>query len=151
MRYACCTLRPIVPGSAEGFGVKRFVRRIVGLALVAMGAFATTAWTEEFDAEGDRIHVHDGIVFFGFVKDTNGASVSDAKVAVAASGRDAVITYTNSIGAYRANLGQDVDANAIVISCEKAGFKQVRAFRRTAPSARMQTLIETECTLMAEQ
>jgi hypothetical protein len=128
-----------------------FIRQTVGLALVATCCFSTALRTEEidFDPEGDPIHEYQGPAFFGFVKDTNGASVPDAKVTLAAKGRDAVIARTNSVGVYRANLGKDVDANDVAISCEKSGFKQVRVLRRTAQSASTQTPIEIECTLMA--
>ena len=54
-------------------------------------------------------------------------------------GRDAVIARTHSLGVYRGSLGKDVDANDVVISCEKAGFKQVRLFRRTEQDARAET------------
>ena len=127
-----------------------FIRQAVGLALVATCSLPTAVWPEGFDAEGDPIHEYRGPAFFGFVKDTNGASVPDAKVTLATKGRDAVIARTNSVGVYRASLGKDVDANDVVISCEKTGFKQVRVFRRTEQSAGAQTPIEIECTLMAE-
>ena len=128
-----------------------FVRKIFALTLVAVCAYSTLASTEEFDAEGDPVYEYAGPIFFGFVKDTSGASVSEAKVTLAAKVRDAGITYTNSVGAYRISHGKDVDANAILISCEKEGFKQVRVFRRTALNAHIQTPIETECTLMATE
>ena len=128
-----------------------FIRQAVGLAL-ATCSFSAALWAEEsgFDAEGDPIHAYQGPTFFGFVKDTNGASVPDAKVTLAAKGRDAVIARTNSVGVYRGSLGKDVDANDVVISCEKTGFKQVRLLRRTERDARAETPIEIECTLMAD-
>ena len=67
-----------------------------------------------------------------------------------AKGREAAVARTNSIGVYRASLGKEVDAHDVVISCEKAGFKQVRVVRRTERDANPQTPIEIECTLMPE-
>jgi hypothetical protein len=130
--------------------MKIFVGQTVGLALVAACSFSTALLAEGFDPEGDPIHEYQGPAFFGFVKDAHGASVPDATVTLAAKGRDAVSTRTNSVGVYRASFGKDVDANDVVISCEKTGFKQVRVLRRTAPGASSQTPIEIECTLMAE-
>jgi hypothetical protein len=92
-----------------------------------------------------------GRPFFGFVKNANGGSVSDAKLTLAAKARDTVITCSNSAGAYRVSLGSDVDANDNVICCEKVGFEKVRVFRRTAQSARIQISLETECELVADQ
>jgi hypothetical protein len=130
--------------------MKIFVRQTVGLALVATSCFSTAPCAQDFDPEGDPIHEYQGPSYFGFVKDTNGASVPDATVRFTAKGRDAVTARTNSIGVYRASLGKEVDANDVVISCEKAGFKQVRVLRRTERDASPQTPIEVECTLTAE-
>jgi hypothetical protein len=129
-----------------------FIRPTVGMALVAACLFATALEAEEagVDADGDPVYEYQGPAYFGFVKDTNGASVPDASVTLAAKGREAVIVRTNSIGAYRASFGKDVDANDVVISCAKAGFKQARVLRRTAPTAPRQIPIEIECTLTAE-
>ena len=130
--------------------MKIFIRQAAGLALVATCSFSAALWAEGFDPEGDPIHEYQGPTFFGFVKDTNGTSVPDAKVTLAAKGRNAVIARTNSVGVYRGSLGKDVDANDVVISCEKTGFKQVRLLRRTEQNARAETPIEVECTLMAD-
>jgi hypothetical protein len=124
------------------------VWRTLGVALLVACAFSIAA-AEELDPEGDPIHQYEG-AFFGFVKDTDGASVPDATVKLAAKGRDAVVVRTSAIGIYRVSLGKDVAANDVVVSCEKAGFTQVRVLRRTASDAGAQTPIEIECTLMAE-
>jgi hypothetical protein len=133
----------------ERVAMKISIRRTVGVALVAACVSSAAARAEGFDPDGDPIHAYEG-AFFGFVKDTKGASVPDATVTLAAKGRDAVITRTNSVGIYRVSLGKDVDANDVAVSCEKAGFKQVRVLRRTERDASPQTPIEIECTLMAE-
>jgi hypothetical protein len=130
--------------------MKIFVRQAVGLALVATCSFSAALWAEGFDPEGDPILEYQGPTFFGFVKETNGAPVADAKVTVSAKGRDAVSVRTNSVGVYRASLGKDVDANDVAITCEKTGFKQARVLRRTEQTARAETPIEIECTLMAD-
>lgn len=132
--------------------MKSLVRRTVGLALVAACAFSTVPRAEEagFDPEGDPIPVYQGPAFFGFVKDAKGSFVPDAMVTLAARGRAPVIVRTNSVGIYRASFGKDVDANDVVISCAKAGFKQMQVLRRTDQAARADTPIEIECTLTAD-
>jgi hypothetical protein len=132
--------------------MKIFIRPIVGMALVAACVFATAPLAQDVavDADGDPIYEYQGPAYFGFVKDTDGASVPDASVKLAAKGRAPSVVRTNSVGAYRASFGKDVDADDVVISCEKKGFKQVRALRRTAPAAPRQIPIEIECTLAAD-
>jgi hypothetical protein len=130
--------------------MKIFIRHIAAFVLVATCSCSSALWAEGFDPEGDPILEYQGPAFFGFVKDSNGASVPDATVTLAAKGRDAVTARTNSVGIYRVSLGKDVNANDVVISCEKTGFKQVRVLRRTAEDASAQTPIEVECILMAE-
>lgn len=131
--------------------MKIFIRSSVGMALVAASLFATAPWAQvDFDPEGDPIYEYQGPAFFGFVKDTNGASVPDATVTLAAKGRAALTVRTNSTGSYRASFGKDVDANDVLIACEKKGFKQARVLRRTAPNAPRQIPIEIECILTAE-
>jgi len=130
--------------------MKIFVRQAVGLALVATCSFSAALWAEGFDPEGDPILEYQGPTFFGFVKETNGAPVPDAKVTLSAKGRDAVSVRTNSVGVYRASLGKDVNASDVAITCEKTGFKQARLLRRTEQNARAETPIEIECTLMAD-
>ena len=129
-----------------------FIRPTVGMALVAACLFAPILWAQDgnVDADGDPVYEYQGPAYFGFVKDTDGASVPDAGVRLAAKGRDPLIVRTNTVGAYRASFGKDVDADDVVISCEKNGYKQARVFRRTAQDAPRQIPIEIECILTAE-
>ena len=77
--------------------------------------------------DDDDDHENEGPAYFGFVKDTNGATVSDAKVTVAIKDRGGVITRTDALGAYRVpGFGKEIDPNEVLISCEKQGYKQVR-------------------------
>ncbi|MBX9775736.1 MAG: carboxypeptidase-like regulatory domain-containing protein [Xanthobacteraceae bacterium] len=127
------------------------VRSSGGMALVALCLLATAPLAQvDFDPEGDPIYEYQGPAFFGFVKDTNGASVSDAVVTLAPKGREPLMVRTNSIGGYRANFGKDVDAEDVVIACEKNGFKQARVLRRTARNVSRQIPIEIECILTVE-
>ena len=129
-----------------------FIRPTVGMALVAACLLAPALWAQDaaVDADGDPVYAYQGPAYFGFVKDMNGAAMPDASVTLAAKGRAALIVRTNAIGAYRASFGKDVDADDVVISCEKNGYRQARVFRRTAQDAPRQIPIEIECILTAE-
>ena len=86
--------------------------------------------------------------YFGFVRDTNGATVPDAKVTVAVKNRSSVITRTDALGTYKVpGFGTDVNPKDVEISCDKQGYKQTRVVRRSSPSTDPKIPIETECTL----
>jgi hypothetical protein len=98
--------------------------------------------------DDDHDHENEGPAYFGFVKDTNGATIADAKVTVAIKDRGGVITRTDALGAYRVpGFGKEINPNEVIISCEKQGYKQVRILRRTAQDADAKVPIETECTM----
>ena len=109
---------------------------------------STPVWPGGSGDEGPDDHQDNGPSYFGFVKDTNGATISDAKVTVAIKDRGGVITRTDALGAYRVpGFGKEINPNEVLISCEKQGYKQVRVLRRTAQDADPAVPIETECTM----
>src|SRR5262245_10862626 len=122
---------------------------MAGIALVATCVLSTALWAGGSGfGDDDHDHENEGPAYFGFVKDTNGATISDAKVTVAIKDRGGVITRTDALGAYRVpGFGKEINPTEVLISCEKAGYKQVRVFRRTSPDADPQVPIETECTM----
>ena len=77
-------------------------RRTVRVASMALATcvVSTALWAggSGFGDDDDH-HEHEGPAFFGFVKDTNGATVPDAKVTVAVKDRGGVITRTDALGA----------------------------------------------------
>jgi hypothetical protein len=91
----------------------------------------------------------EGPAYFGFVKDTNGATLPDAKVTVGIKDRGGVVTRTDALGAYKVpGFGKDVDPKDVEIACDKQGYKQLRTLRRMrAPNAAVKIPVETECTL----
>ena len=91
----------------------------------------------------------EGPSYFGFVKDTNGATVPDAKVTVGIKDRGGIVTRTNALGAYKVpGFGKDVDPRDVEIACDKQGYKQLRTLRRMrSPNADPKIPVETECTL----
>ena len=91
----------------------------------------------------------EGPSYFGFVKDTNGATVPDAKVTVGIKNRGGIVTRTDALGAYKVpGFGKDVDPQDVEIACDKQGYKQLRTLRRMrSPNADPKIPIETDCTL----
>jgi hypothetical protein len=122
---------------------------IAGAAVGLTCALSTALWAGGSGfGDDDHDDENEGPAYFGFVKDTNGATVADAKVTVAIKDRGGVITRTDALGAYRVpGFGKEIDPSQVQISCEKPGYKQVRVLRRTASNADAQVPIETECTM----
>src|SRR5258707_13076056 len=91
----------------------------------------------------------EGPSYFGFVKDTNGATVPDAKVTVGIKDRGGIVTRTGALGAYKVpGFGKDVDPRDVEIAWDKQGYKQLRTLRRMrSPNADPKIPVETECTL----
>ena len=89
-----------------------------------------------------------GPSYFGFVRDTSGATVPDAKVTLAVKNRSSVITRTDALGTYKVpGFGTDVNPKDVEVSCDKQGYKQARVVRRSSPTTDPKIPIETECTL----
>ena len=111
----------------------------------ALAAFSTTALAggDEYDPANDK--EREGPVYFGFVRDANGAAVSGATVTlVAANGQKASLN-SNAVGLYRTHINADTDPNTVTVSCAKDGFRQTRVQRR--PSVAVAAMVETNCVL----
>ena len=114
------------------------------LALAA-AALSTTALAggDDYDPANDK--EREGPVYFGFVRDANGAAVSGATVTlVAANGQKASLN-SNAVGLYRTHINADTDPNTVTVSCAKDGFRQTRVQRR--PSVAVAAMVETNCVL----
>lgn len=122
-------------------------RAVLAIGMTCVLSTALWAGGSGF-GDDDHDHENEGPSYFGFVKDTNGATIADAKVTVAIKDRGGVITRTDALGAYRVpGFGKEIDPTQVLISCEKPGYKQVRVLRRTAKDADEKVPIETECTM----
>src|ERR1700732_4953645 len=116
----------------------------VGLPLP--GALSAPVWACGSSFGDDDDPEDEGPSYFGFVRDSSGNSVSDAKVTVGIKNRGGVVTRSDALGTYRVpGFGKDVDTKDVDVSCEKEGYKQVKTVRRTAPADA--PIVETECTL----
>jgi hypothetical protein len=82
----------------------------VGSAVFVMTcALSIAAWAggAGFGDDDDNSE-EEGPSYFGFVKDTNGATMPDAKVTVGIKDRGGVVTRTDALGAYKVpGFGKD--------------------------------------------
>ena len=120
----------------------------MAIGLTCMLSTAVWAGGAGFGDDDDNSE-EEGPSYFGFVKDANGATLPDAKVTVGVKDRGGVVTRTDALGAYKVpGFGKDVDTNEVEVSCEKDGFKQIKTYRRPAPTTSATVpIVETECTL----
>ncbi len=94
------------------------------------------------------IHEDNGPTYFGFVKDTSGRAIGDAKVTADIKGRGTVVTRTTAAGSYKLpGFGKEITPDKVVISCSKEGYQQTRSFRRTPMNKKPLIAVETECTM----
>ena len=124
-------------------------RRIAVAVLAIICATSTAGWAGGAGfGDDDDTSAEAGPSYFGFVRDTSGATVPDAKVTVEVKNRGAVITRTDALGTYKLpGFGIDVNPKDVTISCDKQGYKQEHVVRRSSPSTDAKVPIETECTL----
>jgi hypothetical protein len=119
------------------------------LALGMTCALSTALWAGGSGfGDDDHDHENEGPAYFGFVKDTNGATMPDAKVTVGIKDRGGVVTRTDALGAYKVpGFGKDVSPDEVTVACEKQGYRQTRIYRRGLPPPGSKNPVETECTL----
>lgn len=125
------------------------VRQVTGWALAIACCLSVSAWAggSGFGDDDDNTS-EEGPSYFGFVRDSNGATVPDAKVTVSLKDRVDLVTRTDALGTYKApGFGSQTDPKDVEISCAKEGYKQVRVVRRSTPNTDPKIPIEIECTL----
>jgi hypothetical protein len=126
-------------------------RRVRITGLVAGLCIASTAlWAGGSGfGDDDDLSEDDGPAYFGFVKDTSGRTMPDAKVTVTVKDRGGVVTRTDALGAYKVpGFGKEIDPKDVEITCDKQGYKQLRTIRRPrAANADIKVPIEVECLL----
>ena len=127
-------------------------RLSVGMAfavtLAAAAAISAPVWAGGSSFGDDDEEADEGPAYFGFVRDTGGNSIPDAKVTVGIKNRGGVVTRTDALGTYRVpGFGKDIDTSEVEVSCEKDGYKQAKTLRRKAAANASVPIVETECTL----
>jgi hypothetical protein len=125
-------------------------RGSVAAAVVGVMCIVSTAlWAggSGFGDDDDNSE-EDGPSYFGFVKDTNGATMPDVKVTVAVKDRGGIVTRTDALGAYKVpGFGKDISPEEVTVACEKQGYRQARVLRRGLPPPGSKNPVETDCTL----
>jgi hypothetical protein len=128
--------------------ISTFAGYLVTTTFLLLLGIVGTAWAGGSNDEGPDDHQDAGLSYFGFVKDTTGKVIADAKVTAEIKGLGSVIARTNATGAYKLpGFGKDVSPKNVTISCSKDGYKQTRSFTRTALNKKPLTAIEIECTM----
>ncbi|MSP41251.1 MAG: carboxypeptidase regulatory-like domain-containing protein [Deltaproteobacteria bacterium] len=118
------------------------------IALVFTLLTSTPVWPGGSDDEAPDAHQDHGPNYFGFVKDTTGKAVPDAKVTAEIKGKGSVIARTNAAGAYKLpGFGKEIQPANVLISCAKDGYKQARVLTRTPLNKKPLIAVEIECTL----
>jgi len=125
----------------------RLARIAVALAIACAPSLSAFAGGSGFGDDEDNSQ-EDGPSYFGFVRDTGGATVPDAKVTVSLKNRVNFVTRTDALGTYKVpGFGREADPSEVQVSCDKDGYKQVRVVRRSTQNPDPKIPIETECTL----
>lgn len=120
----------------------------IAAAAALAGAISAPVWAGGSSFGDDDEEADEGPAYFGFVRDTGGNSIPDAKVTVGIKNRGGVVTRTDALGTYRVpGFGKDVDTTEVEVSCEKEGYKQAKTLRRKAAANASVPIVETECTL----
>ena len=112
---------------------------------LALGALSTAALAggDDYDPANDKDR--EGPVYFGFVRDANGAAVAGATVMLVSTNGQKATLNSNAVGLYRTHINADTNPNTVTVSCAKDGFRQTRVQRR--PSVAVAAMVETNCFL----
>ena len=118
--------------------------RSIAFVMVTAAAPQAVAGGDDYDAANDVKGA--GPAYFGFVRDHRGSPVPDAQVMLQPRKGKPVALKSNVLGLYRGHISKEVLPDEVQISCVKAGYKQIKVYRRTPPGAK-DMFIETECTM----
>jgi hypothetical protein len=90
----------------------------------------------------------EGPSYFGVVLDAAGKPVDDARVTATYRDGLAMVTRSNTAGAYKLpGFNKRINPDEVKISCAKPGYRQIRVVRRPPPSGQPVRAVETECRL----
>jgi hypothetical protein len=128
--------------------MKRRLSLAIGVMFTALLALPHAAWSGAGDLDEDQ---EEGVPFFGFVRDTKGATVPDARVtADFKSGGARLITRSDGAGAYNVSaFGAETDPKDVEITCIKDGYTYKETVRRD-PSVKAGQPVEADCFLVKQ-
>jgi hypothetical protein len=113
-------------------------------ALIVLSAMCGRPDIVAAGGSGDEHDNHDGPLFFGYVRDTRGVGIADARVSVTYKNMS-FVARTDLLGAFRIATTTDPDQSDL--TCSKEGYRQAAALRRTPPGGNPNTPVEFDCTL----
>ncbi|MEA2976610.1 MAG: hypothetical protein QOF19_2130 [Alphaproteobacteria bacterium] len=115
-----------------------------GAAFAAM-AVSTGAWAGAGSLDEEQ---EEGVPFFGFVRDTKGNGIPDARVvAEFKAGGASLITRSDGAGAYSISaFNAETNPNDVVITCSKDGYSYVETAKRD-PNVKAGQPVEADCIL----
>ena len=122
----------------------RTVARIGAVALALACAVPAMAGGDDYDAANDT--EGKGPVYYGFVRDSRGAPVADARVVLQPKSGGPTVIKSNVLGLYRSHVSKDVRPDDIAVSCDKSGYTLQKVARRN-PQGSSEMNIETNCTM----
>jgi hypothetical protein len=122
----------------------------VTMAWVAAGLASAHGGGATFGDDDDN-GANQGPYFFGFIRDSGGSAVADAKVTATLKAGGALVTRSNGMGVYKIpGFGKDVDPDSVDISCAKDGYAQDSVVRRPHTAGDTADPVEIECMLKKE-
>ena len=113
------------------------------VAVIALCAMSGWPCIVSAGGSGDEHDHHDGPLFFGYVRDTRGVGIADARVSVIYKNMS-FVARTDLLGAFKIATTTDPDQSEL--SCSKEGYRQATSLRRTPPGT-PNAPIEFDCTL----
>jgi hypothetical protein len=120
----------------------------MGVVVATSLALPTIAWSGAGGLDEDQ---EEGVPFFGFVRDTKGAAIPDARVtADFKSGGARLITRSDGAGAYNVSaFGAETDPKDVEITCLKDGYTYKETVRRD-PNVKAGQPVEADCILVKQ-
>lgn len=115
------------------------------VTFVAALAMSATAWAGAGSLDEEQ---EEGVPFFGFVKDSSGNTIPDARVtAEFKAGGASLITRSDAAGAYNISaFNAETDPKEVVITCAKDGYRYVETVKRN-PNVVAGQPVEADCIL----
>lgn len=118
---------------------------VPAVALAASLGISTGAWAGAGSLDEDQ---EEGVPFFGFVRDTKGNAIPDARVtAEFKAGGASLITRSDAAGAYSISaFGAETNPNDVEITCNKDGYRYIETVKRN-PTVTAGQPVEADCML----
>jgi len=122
--------------------------RTISIIAAAVALAAGNAWAGGTPDEENDQQIPSK-AFVGFVRDTGGNVVADAKVVASyKSGTIELVTHSDATGHYRIpGFSNDANADSVDIACSKSGYRQSETRKRRAPSTGLGVPVEVDCVL----